>query len=192
MKKIASDEAGETLEFLENSVIFFKEKLKPKKLNDLSDNDLSDQVSFNLSVINEGRVNLDPNSYTKIGEIYAKRFNKKSWEQRLSDLVSLGSSANIKTALAETNTENGYERLLIGKIHFKISAELIGESDFIMEYCNNTIIKMFIITQYNIDYLGQRRRICEITSDWEAGVNLIMLTILDFKRDPEIFIKERA
>jgi hypothetical protein len=31
----------------------------------------------------------------------------------------------------------------------------------------------------------------EISSSWEQGVNLVALSLIDFERNPEVFIKER-
>ncbi|PIT95000.1 hypothetical protein COT98_01435 [Candidatus Falkowbacteria bacterium CG10_big_fil_rev_8_21_14_0_10_39_9] len=178
MEKIAPDKISE---FLENSVNFLNSKL----------NHLGDQANFSLSIINE-KENPDKNYHVKVGNLYFRKFGKRYWAKKLDDIVSLGASGtDIIAVLTPTNTGTEYDRLLIAKIIFRVNAKLRGEMDFIREYCGDIVMKEFIIAQNNIDFMGKKHRLCEITSDWDNGIKLIGMSIIDFDKNPDLFIKDR-
>ena len=150
-------------------------------------NHLGDQVSFTLSILNGSGIQVD-NAYQKIGKVYAR----KEWLRKLDDIIIFGaSSTDLVAALTPINEGAEHDRLLMAKAYFKINAKLNGEIDFIREYCGAVTMKEFMIIQYNIDYLGDRHRLCEITADWDGGVKLVAMSVLDFERGPKAFIRER-
>ena len=163
-------------DYLNKKCQFFKERL----------GHLNCEQFFNASVVNVAPgVFKDSDSYKLIEGVLAK---KERFEDKIDRLLLQGLSA-LGSILSPGKKED-CSYFLVGKIYFSSSPKMIGEIDFMQKFVGKTKVKEFSVCSYRITHGGNHKMV-EISTDWDGGITLVCLSILDFERNPDLFVKER-
>jgi hypothetical protein len=165
------------LDFIEKQCLFFRSVL----------GQLSPEQFFNPSVVPPTEVPEDSESYSIMNGVMAR---KENFSEKIDRLLFEGfSETNVNSILAPSKKEEA-DFLLMGKIYFKSSSQMMGEIDFLRKYVQNVLVKEFLFCSYRINYRGKHKMV-EQTADWETGIKLIANSINDFEKSPDSFVKDR-
>jgi len=166
-------------EFLEKTCQFFREKLKH----------LSTEQFFIPSVVDPSfGVCKNSKIYSNINGILAKREN---WREKVDRLIVEGFSEIDVQGILSPSKEEEADYFLFGRIYFKASKNLAGQIDFLRKYVQEVQVKEFLICTHRINFEDEQYKLLEMTATWEDGINLIALSMKDFERNPEVFIRDR-
>lgn len=190
-KKIKQPKKGEKMKNSEEIIIFFNQFVSDlkKKLLTRFDND---EISVNLSIVEKKAYPdiPDRNSYFEYQDFFARKMSQKEFWGKIDDVVLKGGSTiDFSAAFSPKNLGSPLEYVLLSKIYFRVGSDLMGEIDFVHEYNNKFLTKEFVVAKYKTDYIGKKHVLKEVIGSWENGLGLIMLSILDYKRDPSTFTK---
>ena len=173
---------------VENVVDFLLEstKLLHDKLGKLGDG-----ISLAVSIVEE-KHNPDLSLHLKMDGVYARRFESSQWVQKLDNIISYGfSGTDLMATLAPKNRGAKLDHYLVASIFFRIGTAVSGETEFIREYNGTVLVKEFTMTHYRFDSIDGQKLLEEISHDWESGVKLLCMSVLDYHRDSKQFITER-
>jgi len=146
----------------------------------------SEHSVFNLTFIPE---NLAPKglAFMKEQNLFG---SKTDWRQKIDDFAKLGTSVvDLFIATFKENTTTDYYR--VGAIQFNYGPVLKGQIEFFQEVTQGILVKEFSLTTYYFTHQQIKYTCIEIAADWENGIELSVVTIRDFERNPAGFISER-
>lgn len=166
------------LDFLTESTQMIHNRLNP-----------IDGFNFSLSVVDD-KIIPDLSRHVLLSNgIYARRFTKNEWQNKLDSLVAIGhSTTNIFNIISSAEKT---EYHLIASILFRLDMTISGQIDFVREYIEGVMTKEFTICYYNVSFAEKSKKLKEISTNWESGVNLLCMSIEDYSRNPMNFIKKR-
>lgn len=155
----------------------------------------SNEISVNLSIVEKkiGSDIPDRNSYLDYQDFYARKMSQKEfWGKIDSALLRGGSAMDFSAVFSPENKGFPLDYLLLAKIYFRVGSDLMGEIDFVHEYNGKALTKEFVVAKYKIDFASKKFDLKEIIRSWDEGLCLIILSILDCKRNPTTFVQERV
>jgi hypothetical protein len=124
---------------------------------------------------------------------------KENWENKVEALSSIVQrSGHTKTSKLDIHALFSPKNEGSPRDFFKI-ATIFGtlpngktQIEFIHEVENSIVVKSFTLSTYYFDFSQGKKRCLEVGSSWENGINLHGLSVKDFMRNPDQFIKERG
>ncbi|MFZ4632143.1 MAG: hypothetical protein ACOYL8_02970 [Patescibacteria group bacterium] len=177
MKKVVEN----VIDFLQESTRLLHDKLNP----------LGEGISLAVSTVEE-KHKPDKSRHLEMDGLYARRFKSNEWTQRLDNIISYGfSGVDLMAALAPKNKGAEIDRYLLASIIFRSGTILSGEIELIREYNGSVLVSEFTMTHYRFNSQTGQKLLEEISADWESGVKLLCLSVLNYYRDPKQFIAER-
>ncbi len=154
-------------------------------------NSLDGGISIAVSIIEE-KHNPNKSRHLEMDGVYARRFKSSEWTQKLDNIISYGfSGADLMAALAPKNKGAETNRYLVASILLRSGEILSGEIELIREYNGVVLVSEFAMTHYRFNTQSGQKLLEEVSVDWESGVKLLCMSVLDYCRNPKQFIKER-
>ena len=154
-------------------------------------NSLDGGISLAVSIVEE-KHNPDKSLHLEMDGVYARRFKSNEWTQKLDNIIHYGfSGVDLMAALAPKNKGAEIDRYLVASILLRSGTILSGEIELIREYNGLVLVSEFTMTHYRFNSQSGQKLLEEISADWESGVKLLCMSILDYCRDPKQFIAER-
>lgn len=143
---------------------------------------------FNPAHISPEVITPNSDAHRSIGGVLARR---EDLRERLDRYSKEEFPADQIENIFYASKKEEAEYFLIGKIYFKATPRLMGEIDFLRKYVGDVATMEFLLCSYRLNCNGHQYKLIEQARDWEQGLKLVILSVIDFERSPYDFIKER-
>ncbi len=117
--------------------------------------------------------------------------SKTDWRQKIKDFIKLGTSMADLFITTYNKEEEDVDYYRLGVIQFNYGPVLKGQIEFFQEVTQGILVKEFSLTTYYFTHQQIKYTCIEIGADWENGIELSVVTMRDFERNPDGFISER-